>query len=130
MIEAVDSGIGDERRQSGFIRMKGPDAHAIARLCFRPQIVGLGKQPAGVESCDLDGKPCSEDQMRDRLILDAEAGGEQYSPGHGGTQRSKSLRRGGAANLPEQIAAHCAAAVVRLARRFWKMVAGPSSLRW
>ena len=41
-------------------------ARAVARLCLRPEFIGLGKQPPGVERRHLDRELLREDQMRDR----------------------------------------------------------------
>ena len=82
MIEAVDTGLGHEGLQSLGIGMVGPDLEAVAALRFRPEGVGFWKQPASVEGGELDIQPCLGDQVGDRLVLKAEAGGEDDAAGN------------------------------------------------
>ncbi len=49
---------------------------AVAVFGFRPDRMGLGKQPAGIQRHEAAMDAGLDDQMRKRLILQPEAGGE------------------------------------------------------
>jgi hypothetical protein len=65
--------LGDQPFQRGMIGVDRTDAPAIAALGFRPQRVGFGKQPAGVERHHIDIEVALADPMEDELAFDAEA---------------------------------------------------------
>src|SRR5262249_18269389 len=52
--EAVDAVLRHERFDLAALRVTRPDAAAIARLGAAPQLIGLRKQPTGIERDDID----------------------------------------------------------------------------
>ncbi len=64
------------------VRIDGGNAHAVAQLRLRPDRMGLREQATRVERDDVDRKLLRQDQMRDDLILEAEARGEDDAAAH------------------------------------------------
>ncbi len=91
MVEAVDSAIGDHRCDGLGVRVIGADSNAVALLRLLPELVGRGEKPAGIERHNLDRKSLTKNMVRDQLVFDAEAGGEDDAPGDCLDRRAKTL---------------------------------------
>ncbi len=76
IVLAVDPLRLHQRFERGGVRVEGAHLPAVLALRLRPDRIGLGKQPAGVERRHLDLEIIGEDQVGEELVLDAEAGRE------------------------------------------------------
>ncbi len=76
MAKAVDALLRDQGFKLAVIGINSADGDAITALGFRPDVIGLREQPPGIERDHVDRQTLREDGVRDRLILNAEAGGE------------------------------------------------------
>src|SRR6266849_4306306 len=76
IIESVDALGRDEIFKRRLARIDRPDAAAIAPLGFFPDRIGFGEQPASVERDDIDIEPGVANVMKDDLIFQPEASGE------------------------------------------------------
>lgn len=93
VIEAVDALIRDHFLQCIRIGMVGPDPAPVLFLCRLPQRVSLREQAAGIESDDIDRDILRKDEMRQILVLEAEARREHYPALHRLAQPSQTLQR-------------------------------------
>src|SRR5262245_41843085 len=66
----------DEIFQIAAAWIGGADANAVAPFRLRPDGISLLEQAAGIERRELDVEPVLPEQVRDDLIFEAEAGGE------------------------------------------------------
>ncbi len=95
--------VADQRFKRAALRHNGADVAAIAGLGRGPDVVGLGKQPAGVERDQIDIETLAEDGVADRLILNPEAGGEGEPAGDGlarGFDAAEQVERSGSLRQP------------------------------
>src|SRR5262245_3972973 len=69
LVEAVDALPLDQCFEIVVAGVQGADPQPVATLGLRPQHISLGKQPPGVEGCDLDVAAALADQMQDGLVL-------------------------------------------------------------
>ncbi len=126
-VEAVDTLGGEQGRQALGIGMDRADAQAVALFGARPDLVGLGEEPAGVDGRDVDGEARFGDEVGDHLILEAEARGEDDASVDGRARRRKDGGRVPRIDLGEAVekgGAHDAAPCpARKARRRSRMLA-------
>src|SRR5262249_39774093 len=75
-VKSIDPLTAHQRLDGATFRIERLNALAVSTLSFGPEFVGLRKQPARIEGHDVDGKRLAADRMRDGLVLDAKARGE------------------------------------------------------
>src|SRR5262244_4567740 len=75
-IETVDAADGDEVFERRLPRINRPNPPSVAPLGFFPSRVGFRKQPACVERDDIDVEAGFADVMKDDLIFQPKARGE------------------------------------------------------
>ena len=74
--EEVDAVVRDHLLDLGGVRAVHAHAEAVALVRPVDELVGLGVETPGVEREDRDGEAGVGDHVRERLVLDAEGGGE------------------------------------------------------
>jgi hypothetical protein len=78
-VESVYALARDQRFEVLAFGVDSANAPAVSALDLGPKLVGLRKQPSGIEGDDIDCEVLSEDRMGDCLILNPETGSE-YDP--------------------------------------------------
>jgi len=75
------------------IGVQGSDAPTIASFGIDPELVGLGKEAASVETGNFDLEVLGEDGIRDGLVLDAKTGCEHDSAHDLSARHRKAMRQ-------------------------------------
>src|ERR1700722_9142127 len=91
--EAIDALSGDQRFDGAVFGREGQDADAVTPLGLRPDVIGFGEKPAGIERRDLYGKSLREYRMRNGLILYSEACREYHAAGNLGADRREAFKQ-------------------------------------
>jgi hypothetical protein len=78
-IKSVDALVDYQALNTRPVGTEGANAPPVPPLGTRSHLVGLRKQPPGIEGDDVDQEGPREDRMGDGLVLNSEARGE-YNP--------------------------------------------------